>query len=58
MGDWTWVGQRGYGWLWSWDGIYPFLYREEDETWLWYDGGTNPRRFFNFTTEQWESLQP
>ena len=87
MGDWTWVGQRGYGWLWhekhgfiylpdgqllgetwlfaddmgwlwSGDGIYPFLYREEDEAWLWYDGGTNPRRFFNFATEQWESLQP
>ena len=85
MGDWTWVGERGYGWLWhekhgffylpdgqlldetwlfandmgwlwSGDGIYPFLYRQEDETWLWYDGGTNPRRFFNFTTEQWESL--
>ena len=44
----------GDGWLWSGDGIYPFLYREEDETWLWYDGGTNPRRFFNFTTELWE----
>ena len=83
MGDWTWVGERGYGWLWhekhgffylpdgqlldetwlfandmgwlwSGDGIYPFLYRQEDEAWLWYDGGTNPRRFFNFTTELWE----
>ena len=83
MGDWTWVGERGYGWLWhekhgflyvppgslqddAWlfsmdmgwlwtgKGIYPFLLREEDQAWLWYNGSVNPRRFYNFTSEVWE----
>ncbi len=54
----AWMYAEDMGWLWSGKGVYPFLYREEDLSWLWYDGRTNPRWFYNFTGEEWESINP
>ena len=51
----VWMYTADMGWLWTGDGIYPFLYRNDDAAWLWYDGRTNPRWFYNLTTEEWES---
>jgi len=35
---------------------YPYLYRSEDNCWLWYSMGTTaPRWFWNYCTSQWES---
>lgn len=43
------------GWLWSGEGLYPFLYRYEDQAWLWYDrDGAETSRYYNFTTMDWE----
>ena len=36
--------------------VYPYVYRARDGAWLYYDvGSTNPRWFFNFSTNVWES---
>lgn len=53
-----WMFTADMGWLWTSAGDYPFLFRNDDGAWLWYNGETNPRWFYNFTTEEWESLQP
>jgi hypothetical protein len=42
------------GWLWTGENTYPFLYRFSDDAWLWYNGQTQPRRFFNASDNQWE----
>ena len=54
----VWMYTADMGWLWTSPGAYPFLYRNEDSTWLWYRGDTNPRWFWNLNVEDWESLQP
>ena len=50
-----WLFTSDMGWLWTEDSAYPFLYRNNDAAWLWYNGATNPRWFMNFTSQQWES---
>ena len=42
------------GWLWSSAGIYPNIYRFQDGAWLWYQLGSSPRWFYNYTSAQWE----
>ena len=54
----AWLYTADMGWLWTSAGNYPFLYRDEDATWLWYGGQTHPRMFYNFTAEDWESHEP
>jgi hypothetical protein len=54
----VWMYTEAMGWLWTSAEKYPFLYRNQDDTWLWYNGQTNPRWFWNFTTEDWETHQP
>ncbi|NLG34997.1 MAG: hypothetical protein GX548_06560 [Lentisphaerae bacterium] len=53
-----WMYTADMGWLWTSEGDYPFLYRDDDATWLWYGGQTDPRWFYNFKTEDWESFDP
>ena len=50
-----WMFTADMGWLWTAASQYPFLFRNDDGAWLWYNGQTNPRWFYNFTTETWES---
>jgi hypothetical protein len=43
------------GWLFTGHTLYPYLFRFEDQTWLWYQrGSTNPRWFLNLQTGLWE----
>jgi hypothetical protein len=51
----AWMFALDMGWLYTGDALYPFLYRDADGSWLWYNGSTNPRWFVNFTTGQWEN---
>jgi len=51
----VWFFASDMGWLWTADTVYPFLYRNSDAAWLWYNGATNPRWFMNFTSGQWEN---
>ncbi len=50
-----WLYSQDMGWLWTSQTVYPFLYRQQDGAWLWYNGATNPRWFVNMTTGHWES---
>ena len=51
----VWLYADDMGWLYTGNGLYPFLYRASDGAWIWYNGSTNPRWFMNFTSGQWES---
>ena len=50
-----WFYSQDMGWLYTGNGLYPFLYRANDAAWLWYNGSTNPRWFRNLTAGTWES---
>ena len=50
-----WLYAQDMGWLWTANTTYPFLYRNSDGVWLWYNGAINPRWFRNMTTGQWEN---
>ncbi|MFC1452195.1 hypothetical protein ACFLSJ_02475 [Verrucomicrobiota bacterium] len=50
-----WFYADDMGWLWSTHGSYPYMYRSQDQAWLWYLKDTaHPRWFLNLTTGQWE----
>ena len=49
-----WFFANDMGWLYTGNTRYPFLYRNSDGAWLWYNGATNPRWFMNFQSSQWE----
>ena len=51
----VWLYADDMGWLYTGNGLYPFLYRASDGAWIWYNGATSPRWFMNFTAGQWES---
>ena len=41
---------------WTNQATYPYVYRASDGVWLYYQvGSSNPRLFYNFKTNQWES---
>ena len=50
-----WLYAPDMGWLWTACTIYPFLYRAEDASWLWFNGSIDPRWFFNLTGTRWEN---
>ena len=50
-----WLFANDQGWLWTSSAIYPFLYRSDPASWLWYSGSSNPRWLMNMTTSQWET---
>ncbi len=49
-----WMYATDMGWLWTSRTVYPFLCRADPAAWLWYNGATNPRWFFNFSSTDWE----
>jgi hypothetical protein len=50
-----WFYDPTFQWFWSSADAYPYLYRADDNCWLWYlEASSNPRRFYNFCTNQWE----
>lgn len=51
-----WIYSNELGWTWTTAELYPYLMRWNDQTWLWYDEGSqNPRWFYNTAVEGWES---
>ena len=51
-----WLYAPDMGWLWTARTIYPFLFRAEDASWIWFNGSSEPRWFFNLAARQWECL--
>ncbi len=51
----VWMYANDMGWLWTGNATYPFLYRADPASWLWYNGSVNPRWFRNMTAGTWES---
>ncbi len=49
--------QEALGWVWTGQDNYPLLYRFNDGAWLLFEQDSSPRRFFNFTTQLWETIQ-
>lgn len=41
--------------FWTGRTTFPYVYRDADKTWLYYQQWTNPPRFYNFTTRIWET---
>ncbi len=50
----VWFFANDMEWLYTGNALYPYLYRNNDGAWLWYNGSTNPRWFMNFKSGQWE----
>ena len=45
----------GDSWFWTSSTVYPIMYRFADNTWYYYEmGSDNPRNLYNFTTQLWE----
>jgi hypothetical protein len=42
-----WLYTIGMEWLWTGQGIYPWLWRGRDQAWLYYFRDTKPRAFWN-----------
>ena len=50
-----WFFAMDMGWLYTENSLYPFLYRSDPSSWLWYNGSSNPRWFMNLTENRWEN---
>lgn len=49
-----WYWTTDMGWLWTSNMVYPFIFRQNENSWLWYvKGSKNPRWFFNYVANQW-----
>jgi hypothetical protein len=44
------------GFLWTGSTVYPWMWSDTEQTWLYYGGGTAPNRYFyNWNAQQWET---
>ena len=55
--DGLWMWKEGLGWIWTDDGVYPYLYSEESGDWLYFFGGFNQQRLvFDYKKGRWKNL--
>ena len=55
--DGLWMWKEGLGWIWTDDGVYPYLYSEESGDWLYFFGGFNQQRLvFDYKKSRWKNL--
>jgi hypothetical protein len=50
-----WMYAEDLGWLWTGKGIYPWIWRDDAQAWLYYYRETVPRRFWNHTLQRIET---
>jgi hypothetical protein len=51
-----WVYDNDRGWMFTDSDHYPLVYTHSDQSWNYYElGSSEPRYFFNFTSQQWEA---
>jgi hypothetical protein len=54
---WLWTSDMGF--LWTGSGVYPWLWSDAQQTWLYYSvGSSNPRYFYNWNTQKWVAVNP
>jgi hypothetical protein len=54
---WLWTPDLGF--LWTGSGVYPWLWSNTQQTWLYYSVGTsNPRYFYNWNAQKWVAVNP
>ncbi len=55
--DWT-YDQILRSWVWTNPSVYPFMYLDSEQTWLFYYEGGNPdsRWFFNYKVDEWQQV--
>lgn len=51
-----WFWTADLGWLWTRSSIYPYLWSQNRNAWLWYNGSKNPRWFRDMQSGEWLSL--
>ena len=52
--DSVWLWQDELGWLWTAADIYPYLYRDEEDGWIFFHGGkAELLLFFSFEETRW-----
>ena len=50
-----WLWREGHGWLWTGQGIYRYLYKHQDGSWLYFLARKNGKtHFYNYSTKQVE----
>ena len=52
-----WLWKEGMGWLWTDDGVYPFLYQNSGAGWLYFygqHGGTG--LFYDYAKKRWVTM--
>jgi len=54
-----WLWTPGMGFLWTSSTVYPWLWSNTQQTWLYYSkGSSNPRYFYNSSTHAWVAVNP
>jgi hypothetical protein len=54
---WLWTSDMGF--LWTGSGVYPWLWSNTQQTWLYYSvGSSNPRYFYNWKSQKWVAVNP
>jgi len=54
---WLWTPDLGF--LWTGSGVYPWLWSNTQQTWLYYSvGSSNPRYFYNWNSQKWVAVNP
>ena len=52
-----WFYTHDMGWLYTTPDLFPYIYKPDESTWLFFQEGTsNPRWFFNTHTQSWDKL--
>lgn len=51
-----WVYSPEFGWVFLNSVSFPYMYRSETNSWLFYQVGTYPRTFFDYSTREWITL--
>jgi hypothetical protein len=59
---WLWTPDTGAPWtgfLWTSSTVYPWLWSDKQQTWLYYAvGSSNPRYFYNWNAQKWVAVNP
>jgi hypothetical protein len=57
IGEGLWMWKKGLGWMWTDEGLFPYLYAQETGSWLYFFGDFNQQRLlFDYGLGRWKRL--